>query len=88
MRSSGRVRLTRSYFDQSDTHRIYNNRNQMNPMSSCNTTRITCPKCQHPQDFTIWNSVNVDLDSSLKDRLLSGELSRFMYGCGKLPLKI
>lgn len=46
-------------------------------MSSCNTTRFTCPKCQHSQDFTIWNSVNVDLDSSLKERLLSGELTRF-----------
>ena len=46
-------------------------------MSSCNTTRITCPKCQNQQDFTIWNSVNVDLDSTLKDRLLSGKLTRF-----------
>ena len=46
-------------------------------MSSCNTTRITCPKCDHAQDFTIWNSVNVDLDTSLKDRLLSGELTQF-----------
>lgn len=46
-------------------------------MSNCNTTQITCPKCQHPQDFTIWNSVNVDLDSSLKDQILSGELTRF-----------
>ena len=46
-------------------------------MSSCNTSQIPCPKCQHRQDFTTWNSVNVDLDPSLRDRLLSGELTRF-----------
>lgn len=46
-------------------------------MSSCKNSPITCPKCRHQQDFTIWNSVNVDLDSSLKERILSGELTRF-----------
>jgi hypothetical protein len=38
---------------------------------------IKCPECDTAHRFTIYDSVNVALDSSLKDRVLSGELILF-----------
>lgn len=52
-------------------------------MSTRSSTSITCPQCDHRQDFEIWPSLNVDLDPEQKDRLLSGELMRSICGeCG------
>lgn len=46
-------------------------------MSSSSTQTITCPNCQQQQSFTLWQSINVTLDPSLKERLKSGELTTF-----------
>lgn len=46
-------------------------------MSKANTETITCPACQTHQSFVLWNSVNVTLDPTLRDKLRSGELTTF-----------
>lgn len=46
-------------------------------MSSSSSQVITCPSCQQQQSFTLWQSVNVTLDPSLKAKLKSGELTTF-----------
>ena len=35
-------------------------------MSIKRTIQITCPKCQHTSDFTMWQSMNTSLDPELK----------------------
>ena len=47
-------------------------------MSMSATNTVTCPQCQHEQDFTVWQSMNVTLDPELKEQLLSGELNAFI----------
>lgn len=52
-------------------------------MSSSNVQTITCPNCQRQQSFTLWQSINVTLDPSLKEKLKRGELTTFRCGqCG------
>jgi hypothetical protein len=46
-------------------------------MSLPDEMTITCPKCGHEQDFTIWSSVNVTNSPELKAKILSGELVQF-----------
>jgi CpXC protein len=46
-------------------------------MSSPKTTTITCPKCKNQQSFTMWESLNSNLDPDKKKQLLSGALTRF-----------
>jgi CpXC protein len=54
-------------------------------MSKLSISRVTCPKCQHQQDFGFWESVNADRDPQLRDRLLSRELFRFKCDqCGNI----
>lgn len=48
-------------------------------MSKERTESFTCPICGHQGEFTLWESVNVDLDESLREKVLSGEL--FDWGC-------
>jgi hypothetical protein len=38
---------------------------------------IDCSRCQHRQQFTVWESVNVSVDPSLKQALLKGDLTTF-----------
>src|SRR4051794_36525944 len=38
---------------------------------------VTCPGCQHEQDFTAWRSLNVTLDRDRKADVVSGKLTRF-----------
>src|SRR3954467_4039301 len=38
---------------------------------------VTCPGCQHEQDFTAWRSLNVTLDRDHTADLISGKLTRF-----------
>ena len=47
-------------------------------MSIRNSKSIQCPGCGHTQDFGIWPSLNVTLDPEEKERLLNGELTRFV----------
>ena len=46
-------------------------------MSIPDKTAITCPACGNEQTFVMWSSVNVSLDSDLKEKVLSGELVDF-----------
>ena len=50
-------------------------------MSMEHTEKITCPACGHTQDFTIWLSLNADLDPDAKLRLMGGSL--FDFECGR-----
>ena len=45
-------------------------------MSSKKIEKIRCPKCGHEHDFTIWSSINTELDPDLKERIRTGELFR------------
>jgi hypothetical protein len=52
-------------------------------MTRISTETVTCPACDHEQEFTHWESVNVSLDPNLKDQLLRGELTTFTCNkCG------
>lgn len=43
-------------------------------MSKLRIEKFECPKCGTEGEFRIWDSINVDLDPELKEKLLSGEL--------------
>ncbi len=45
-------------------------------MSSCKSARFTCPQCGHKQSMTIWASVNVSVDPTLKKRVLEPRILR------------
>jgi ribosomal protein S27E len=52
-------------------------------MSKSESTTITCPGCNHEQQFTIWQSVNVTLDPTLKQKVLDRSLTTFeCESCG------
>lgn len=52
-------------------------------MSKASTETVTCPACQHKQEFVLWHSINVTLDPGLKAKLRSGDLTTFRCGrCG------
>lgn len=46
-------------------------------MSTPHETTVTCQGCNATQSFTVWQSLNVTLDCDAKQRLLTGELTRF-----------
>jgi len=48
-------------------------------MSEMRTVDWACPKCSTKCKITIWNSINVDLDPELKDKIFSDEL--FIWEC-------
>lgn len=43
-------------------------------MSSFRTIKITCPDCNTEGSYTVWDSVNVDLDPELKSKVMDGSL--------------
>lgn len=44
---------------------------------------ITCPDCGKTNDFSVWRSVNVTVDPSLKGKIQSGEIFHFVCpDCG------
>jgi len=44
---------------------------------------ISCPKCEHKQKITIWKSVNVTDDATLRERLFNAEINVFKCeSCG------
>lgn len=52
-------------------------------MTRFSEDNLACPGCGHEQPFTHYDSVNVSLDSELKEKLLSGELTTFRCSkCG------
>src|SRR5208282_4358612 len=46
-------------------------------MSISSLITITCPRCQHQQAFTAWQSINVTLDPTLKEKLIDRSLVTF-----------
>lgn len=48
-------------------------------MSLNQTETVECPKCGKKSPFTVWNSVNVTLDPSVKQDVLSGKI--FLFHC-------
>ena len=46
-------------------------------MSRKHEETIGCSSCRTQQDFTVWDSVNVSVDPSLKQSLLDGDLTTF-----------
>lgn len=53
-------------------------------MSSFKEHAITCPNCGAQGKFTAWDSVNVDLMPEMKEKVMSGELFRWVCPeCGE-----
>lgn len=50
-------------------------------MSKIHKEIITCPKCQTKGEFSIWESMNVDINPELRDKLFNDEV--FLYECPK-----
>jgi len=48
-------------------------------MSSFRNIKITCPNCDTEGPYTVWDSVNVDLDPELKSKVMDGSL--FTWVC-------
>jgi len=48
-------------------------------MSSFRNIKITCPVCKKEGTYTVWDSVNVDLDPELKPKVMDGSL--FTWVC-------
>ena len=48
-------------------------------MSSFRNIKITCPVCKKEGIYTVWDSVNVDLDPELKPKVMDGSL--FTWVC-------
>jgi len=52
-------------------------------MSMMSHHEIECPECGKSQKVDVWRSINVDLDASLRDRLIAGEINQFRCSsCG------
>lgn len=43
-------------------------------MSSFRNIKITCPACNTEGSYTVWDSVNVDLNPELKSKVMNGSL--------------
>jgi hypothetical protein len=50
-------------------------------MSSCRRIKIPGPDCNPEGEYTVWDSVNVDLDPELKSKVMDGSL--FTWVCPK-----
>lgn len=48
-------------------------------MSKCRDIELECSHCDGKSNFTVWDSINVDLNPELRDKLFSGEL--FVWKC-------
>lgn len=46
-------------------------------MSKSYNQKVTCPKCNHEQEVLIWESINTEGDSQLREALFKGEINQF-----------
>lgn len=54
-------------------------------MSKMHMANVKCPKCGKESEFTVWDSVNTQLDPSFKEKARTGELFRFTCpDCGSV----
>jgi len=44
-------------------------------MSKTTTHNLQCPNCDNKQDFIVYDSINVDLNPELKEKLFSAEIN-------------
>lgn len=54
-------------------------------MSLIRRETIKCPHCHQESEFEFWNSVNIDLNPELKEKIFNGEL--FIFHCPFCGLK-
>jgi hypothetical protein len=53
-------------------------------MTKFSEAKIKCPACEQEQSVTIWDSINVTLDPSLREMLFSAEINVFACeNCGE-----
>ena len=53
-------------------------------MSKISKRPIPCPSCGYTGEFTLWESVNVDLNPNMREKVLRGELFRWTCpNCGE-----
>lgn len=53
-------------------------------MSMPRGTKITCPECKTEGNFTMWHSINVDVNPETRDRVKSGKIFEYKCdNCGK-----
>lgn len=53
-------------------------------MSKPREFEIVCDKCKHTENFHAWDSINVDLDPKMKDKVLSEEIFHWICPqCGE-----
>lgn len=50
-------------------------------MSKVHKEKIECTHCKHKWVFEIWDSMNVDLDSELREKIFNEKA--FIYNCPK-----
>jgi hypothetical protein len=56
-----------------------------NSMSIPRGTKITCPDCKKEGNFTIWHSINVDVNPETRDKVKSGTIFEYICkNCGKV----
>jgi hypothetical protein len=48
--------------------------------SASEKMEIKCPKCQAPQEVTVWKSLDVKSDPAIRDALFAWEINVFMCG--------
>lgn len=48
-------------------------------MSKLRNVDVKCPQCGRPGTFEVWDSVNVDLDPDMRDKILTEEI--FVWTC-------
>jgi len=52
-------------------------------MSRMSEHELECPECRREQGVVVWESVNVDLDPSLRQKLVDGQINTFeCKSCG------
>ena len=47
-------------------------------MSKHHTEIIKCPHCGNESEITIWDTINVELDPHLKEKVLRADIYRFI----------
>ncbi len=55
-------------------------------MSKHHTINVKCPECGHEIPFTIWDSVNVDLEPEAKEKIFNGDL--FLCSCPECGIQL
>lgn len=56
-----------------------------NTMSMPRGIKITCPDCKEKGNFTMWHSINVDVNPETRDKVKSGKIFEYeCKNCGKV----